>query len=279
MVRYAIKRFGLSTNRACKIIGIWRSMLSYKVKDPKKDTKLRKRFRELSEEYPKWGCPTMHMVAKRERLVVNKKRSERVYYRVEKLSIRRKKRRRKARHTRGEQPKVTGKNERWAMDFVHDSLWEDRKFRILTVIDTYTKEAIAIEVGTSINGIKVAEVLDGLLIWRGIPKMITVDNGPEFAGKVLDKWAYENGVKLDFIRPGKPVDNCFIESFNGTLRKNCLNIHYFTNIKEAKNIIEEWRKEYNEFKPHSSLCGLTPAEFAGLSNRCSADNLSYALVQ
>jgi len=221
----------------------------------------------------------MHMVAKREHLVVNKKRSERVYYRVEKLSIRRKKRRRKARHTRGELPKVTSKDERWAMDFVHDSLWGDRKFRILTVIDTYTKEALAIEVGTSINGIRVTEVLDSLAISRGLPKMITVDNGPEFAGKTLDKWAYENGVKLDFIRPGKPVDNCFIESFNGTLRNNCLNMHYFSNIKEAKEIIEEWRKEYNEFKPHSSLYGLTPAEFAGNNNRCSADILTYAVVQ
>jgi len=266
LVKYTIKRFGLST-------------LAYKTKNPNKDDKLRKRFRELSEDHPGWGCPTMHMVAKRERLVINKKRSERVYYRIEKLSIRRKKRRRKARHTRGEQPKVTNKKERWAMDFVHDSLWGDRKFRILTVIDIYTREAIAIKVDTSIKSIKVAEVLDGLLISRGIPKMITVDNGPEFAGKALDKWAYENEVKLDFIRPGKPVDNCFIESFNGTLRKNCLNTHYFSSIKEAKIIIEEWRKEYNEFKPHSSLCGLTPAEFAGKKNRCSADNLHYAIVQ
>ena len=152
MVKFLGRRFGLSINRACKIIGLWRSTLVYKAKNTKKDDKLRKRFRQLAEEYPRWGCPTMHMVAKREQLVINKKRSERVYYRVEKLSIRRKKRRCKARHTRGELPKVTRKDERWAMDFVHDSLWGDRKFRILTVIDTYTKEALAIEVGTSING-------------------------------------------------------------------------------------------------------------------------------
>jgi len=221
----------------------------------------------------------MHMVARRERLVVNKKRSERVYYRVEKLSIQRKKRRRKAGHTRGEQPKATAKNQRWAMDFVHDSLWGDRKFRMLTVIDTYTRESLAIEVGTSINGIKVAEVLDRVILAEGLPETITVDNGPEFAGKTLDRWAYENGIKLDFIRPGKPVDNCFIESFNGTLRKNCLNAHYFSSIDEARLIIEKWRKEYNEFKPHSALCGLTPAEFAGNNNRCTADNLNLAVVQ
>lgn len=278
-MRFLDRRFGLKTTRACELVGLWRSTRNYKAKNKDKDGKLRKRILDLTDKYPRWGCPMVHMVVKREELVINKKRTERIYYREQQLSLRRRKRRRKAHHTRREVQKATRPDERWAMDFMHDSLWGGRKMRILTVIDTYTKESLRIEVNTSVNGVRVTQVLDDLLITRGKPKLITVDNGPEFSGRAMDKWAYENGVKLDFIRPGKPSDNCYIESFNGTLRNECLNMHYFESVTEAKMIIENWRQEYNEFRPHSSLCGLPPAEFAGNYNCCNTDNLHLELVQ
>ena len=152
-------------------------------------------------------------------------------------------------------------NERWAMDFVSDGLWNGRKIKVLTALDIFTKECLAIEVDTSINGERVTRVLDWLVLARGCPDVITTDNGPEFAGRALDKWAYNNGLMLDFIKPGKPIQNAFIESFNGRLRHECLNQHYFVTLGEAKKTIEDWRKEYNTFRPHGSLDGLTPEEF------------------
>lgn len=147
------------------------------------------------------------------------------------------------------------------MDFVSDGLWNGRKIKVLTALDIFTKECLAIEVDTSINGERVTRVLDWLVLARGCPDVITTDNGPEFAGRALDKWAYNNGLMLDFIKPGKPIQNAFIESFNGRLRHECLNQHYFVTLGEAKKTIEDWRKEYNTFRPHGSLDGLTPEEF------------------
>lgn len=131
----------------------------------------------------------------------------------------------------------------------------------MNILDVFTKECFAIEVDTSIDGNRVTRVLDWLVLTKGCPEVITTDNGPEFAGRSLDKWAYDNGVRLDFIKPGKPIQNAFIESFNGRLRHECLNQHYFVTLEEAKKIIEDWRVEYNTFRPHGSLNGLTPEEF------------------
>jgi putative transposase len=155
----------------------------------------------------------------------------------------------------------TKPNERWAMDFMSDGLWNGRKFKVLTILDIFTKECLAIEIDTSINGNRVTRVLDWFALTRGVPEVITTDNGPEFAGIALDRWAYNNNVRLDFIKPGKPIQNAFIESFNGRLRHECLNQHYFVTLEEAKKIIEAWRLEYNTFRPHGSLKGLTPEEF------------------
>ena len=132
-------------------------------------------------------------------------------------------------------------NERWAMDFMSDGLWNGRKFKALTILDIFTKECLAIEVDTPVNGNRVTRVLDWLVLLRGCPEVITTDNGPEFAGIVLDRWAYNNNVRLDFIKPGKPIQNAFIESFNGRLRHECLNQHYFVTLEEAKKIIEGWK--------------------------------------
>ena len=153
-------------------------------------------------------------------------------------------------------------NERWSMDFVHDQLASGRRLRCFTVVDDFTRESVVIDVAHSIPGERVAAALDRVGVARGLPKSIVCDNGPEFTSRTLDQWAYERGIELSFIRPGKPVENAFIESFNGTLREECLNEHWFLSLREASREIEAWRVDYNEVRPHSSLGNLTPAEFA-----------------
>jgi putative transposase len=157
-------------------------------------------------------------------------------------------------------PKRT--NERWSMDFVTDSIVTGRRFRALAIVDDYSRECPAIEVDTSLGGRRVVGVLDRLAEIRGLPEIITIDNGPEFAGRALDEWAYRRGVKLSFIRPGKPIENAYIESFNGRFRDECLNTNWFLSLKHARDVIEEWRSDYNEVRPHSSLKGFTPKEYA-----------------
>lgn len=276
IVSFAIINFGHSNRHACQLIGLNRSTRYYKVKNLHKDDVIRTRMHELVNENIKWGCPMIHHVLKREGLVVNRKRTERIYYRDEKLSIRRRPRRRKAHHNRIEVPEATRPNERWAMDFVHDSLWNGRKLRFLNIVDVFTKEALRIEVDHSLTGYRVVESLNRIINERDCPEYITVDNGPEFRSKALDKWAYDHQVKLDFIRPGKPVDNCYVESFNSRFREECLNANYFDTLTEARFITDEWRKKYNEFRPHRTLNGLTPLEFL---NKISSLNLYSKLVQ
>lgn len=192
---------------------------------------------------------------------MNHKRTERIY-REEKLSLRLRKRKKRSSGMRVILPEATKTNERWSMDFIHDSLSNGRKFRALTMVDIFSKECPAIEVDTSLSGERVARVLERLSEWRKLPGVITVDNGPEFAGKALDAWAYQRGVKLHFIEPGKPVQNAFAESFNGRFRDECLNEHWFMTLEEAKMRIENWRVDYNEVRPHSSLGNLTPSAYA-----------------
>jgi putative transposase len=153
-------------------------------------------------------------------------------------------------------------NERWSMDFVHDQLASGRRLRCFTVVDDFTRESVAIEADHSVPGERVAAVLDRVGRARGFPRSIVCDNGPEFTSRVLDQWAYERGIELSFIRPGKPVENAFVESLNGTFREECLNEHWFLNLREARREIEAWRVDYNTVRPHSSLGNLTPAEFA-----------------
>jgi len=153
-------------------------------------------------------------------------------------------------------------NERWSMDFVTDSIFTGRRFRALAIVDDYSRECPAIEVDTSLGGRRVVDVLEKLAESRGLPEVITMDNGPEFAGRALDEWAYRKGVKLNFIRPGKLIENAFVESFIGRLRDECLNTNWFISLKHARDTIEDWRIDYNEVRPHSSLKGNTPKEYA-----------------
>jgi putative transposase len=198
---------------------------------------------------------------KREGLVINHKRTERIYG-EEGLSLRRKRRRKGAAGLRVTMPSPERPNQRWSMDFVTDSIVTGRRFRALAIVDDYSRECPAIEVDTSLGGARVVSVLERLSQTRGLPEVITTDNGPEFAGKALDEWAYRRGVRLNFIRPGKPIENAYAESFNGRFRDECLNTNWFMNLKHARDVIEDWRRDYNEVRPHSSLKDRTPKEYA-----------------
>jgi putative transposase len=236
------------------------SSFYYKPKSVRDDSKIITRMKSLIEKHKSIGLPMLHDILHREGLVKNHKRTERVY-KEQGLAIKLRKSKKRAAGTRLVLPQASCPNERWSMDFVQCALWGGRRFRMLTVVDQFTKECPVIEVDTSINGLRVSRVLEWLSMTRGLPEYITVDNGPEFAGMTLDRWAYTKNVKLDFIRPGKPVENAFIESFNGRLRQECLNQHHFLDLEEARKTIEEWRMNYNDFRPHRSLDGMTPEEF------------------
>ncbi len=175
-------------------------------------------------------------------------------------------RKRPRRHVTGsrrmDRPDVECPNTCWSMDFVVDSLFDGRRFRSLTIVDNFSRECLVIEAGQSIKGQDVAIVIEQLVKERGVPDRIQCDNGSEFISKILDKWAYEHGVTMDFSRPGKPMDNAMIESFNGSFRDECLNVNWFLSIEDAREKIEMWRQDYNEFLPHSSLGELTPQQFA-----------------
>lgn len=254
------QELGLSERRSCRVLGVSRSLVQYTPR-PDRNGALRTRLKELAEARRRFGSPRLHVLLKREGWPVNHKRIERLY-RQEGLSLRRKRRRKSASHLRVVLPGPCRVNERWSMDFVTDSLTSGRRFRSLTIVDDHSRESVAIEADFSLTGERVVRVLTRLSLTRGLPAVITVDNGPEFAGKTLDAWAYQKGVKLHFIRPGKPVENAYIESFNGRYRDECLNENVFRTLDEARYIIETWRCDYNRHRPHSSLGNLTPEEFA-----------------
>ena len=255
------ERFGLSRSRGCRLTGLSRSAVYYRPRVQPDEAPLRARMQALAERHKSYGLPMIHLILRREGLVVNHKRTERLYREL-RLALTIRKRKKLVAATRLALPKASRPNQHWAMDFMQGILWDRRRFRVWTVLDTFTRECPMLTVDTSLTGVRIVRVLDWLAMTRGVPEAITVDNGPEFAGMALDQWAYQHGVKLDFIRPGKPVENADIESFNGKLRKECLNQHYFTSLEEAQRLIEAWRLEYNQFRPHSSIGGLTPDAFA-----------------
>ena len=192
--------------------------------------------------------------------MINHKKTERIY-KEEKLTLRIRRRKKYASLLRTEIPRPEHPNHIWSMDFMKDALSSGRKIKVLPIVDEYSKKCFAIEVDTSINGRRVCEVLNRIAFTQGLPEIIMIDNGPEFIGKVLDEWAYRRGIKLFFITPGKPVENCYMESFNGKFRDECLNEHWFTSLEQARKEIELWRIDYNTERPHSSLDYMTPEEF------------------
>ncbi len=254
----------MSERRGCAVLRFDRSSHRYRsIRDDQ--AFLRHRIREIAASRIRYGYRRIHVVLRREGLLVNLKRVRRLY-REEGLNLRIKRPRRhvSAAH-RLERVQATRADEVWSMDFVSDALFDGRRLRALTLLDVFTREALAIEVDQGITGAEVASVLDAVIATRSAPQRIRVDNGPEFVSNALDCWAYEHGVTLDFSRPGRPIDNAFVESFNGRLRDECLNAHWFLSLDDARDKIEAWRRFYNESRPHSALGDRTPREFAALA--------------
>ena len=258
-VAHMIKQFSLSERRACELAGISRTGYRYK-RVPSKDEPLKERLLELASKHKALGCPMLHGMLKSEGLVINLKRTYRLY-REAQLQLRQRK---KKKLDRPRMPLVVpvAADIRWSMDFVSDQLSNGRRFRILNVKDDYSKELIGQYVAFSISGNQVARFLDQLIEARQAPDQITCDNGTEFTSKAMFFWQKESGVKLAFIQPGKPTQNAFVESLNGRFRLECLNQHWFRTLDEAKEIIEKWRYHYNNERPHSTLNYMTPVAFA-----------------
>ena len=253
-------RYGLSERRACRLVGVGRATLRYRPRGRADEAALRQRLRELAAERPRFGYRRLHALLRREGVVVNHKRIQRLY-REDGLAVRRRGRKRVARDGRGRAALPGRPNQQWGVDFVSDALAWGRRIRLFTVVDVFTREVLAIEVDTSLPGGRVVRVLERLAVQRGAPDEIVLDNGPELSGKAVDQWAYERGVRLRFIEPGKPVQNAFVESFHGRLRDECLDRHWFLDLADARRTVEAWRRDYNRARPHSALGYRSPEEF------------------
>lgn len=253
--------FGSSTRRACRLVALSRSRWHYQPQRPLRDAPLRTRLRELAAARPRFGYQRLHLLLRRDGLVVNHKRGYRLY-REERLLVRPHRGRKHAAVPRVPLVTPTQPNERWGMDFIHDACADGRRFRCLTMVDEYTRECPVIAVDTSLPSARVIAVLEQLAGQRGLPRRLVVDHGPEFISRALDLWAYRRGVELAFIRPGKPVENAYVESFHSRFRDECLNTHWFESLTDACFHIEHWRQDYNAVRPHTSLAGRTPGEFA-----------------
>lgn len=254
------ERFQVATVRACRLARFSRAGF-YRKSIATDQSALRLRIREIAHARPRFGYQRIHVMLRREGWPVNKKRVRRLY-RLDGLQLRMRIRRRK--HMclhRGPVPTPSAPHERWSMDFVHDQLFDGRPFRILTVVDQLSRESPLIEVDFAMSGQRVARALEARTTDMPAPLSITVDHGSEFTSKALEEWAWRRGVKIDFIRPGKPMENGHVESFNGRLRDECLNVMQFLSLDDARAKIEAWRVDYNQRRPHSSLGHLTPSEF------------------
>lgn len=263
-VRHVQRKFGVSERRACGLAGISRSSQHYKPKR-KGWPRLHKRLLELAAQRKRFGYRRLHVLLRREGFEVNHKRVYRLY-KLEGLAVRKKKRKRMASAARTPMELPTRPNQQWSMDFLSDCLFDGRRLKVLAVLDNFNREALVLEVDTSITGRRVKRILDEIAAERGYPESITSDNGPEFTSRVMDAWAYKHGIKLDFIDPGKPVQNALVESFNGRFRDECLNENWFTSLDDARTKIESWRWDYNWVRPHGSLGQETPVEFAKQSS-------------
>lgn len=263
-VTFFREEYGLSQVRACAMASLQRSTYGYRSQVTIEVQALRRRLRELAAERPRYGYRRLHLLLVREGHEVNHKRVHRLY-REEGLTVRRRLRKRVCREQRRPLVRAERLDQFWSMDFIGDTLADGRTFRSLNIVDQCSRECLALEVDSSLPGLRVTRVLDRLVRQRGVPQALVVDNGPEFAGKALDLWAHQNKVHLHFIRRGKPIENAFVESFNGRFRDECLNQHWFTSLADARTQIEAWRDDYNARRPHSALGGRTPIEFAALT--------------
>lgn len=266
----------LSVRRACRLLGLERATYRYRPL-PDRNVALIERLRALAAQYPRYGSPMLYNLLRNEGMIVNHKRVERLY-RLEKLSLRRKKSRRRLRHLRAALPAPVRRDAVWAMDFVYDRLMTDRQLKCLTIVDHCTREAPALHANHSIRGRDVVEVLETLRRNGRKPDILVSDNGSEFRSKALAKWASANRVSLHFIEPGKPTQNAYCESFNGRFREECLSQHWFANVSEARLIIEVWRREYENVRPHSGLKGRTPKMAASFLTNQLPDSQSFQMA-
>ena len=260
VVSHLVSAHGLSQRWACRLANLNLSTWQYEARKQDHDA-LRGRLKELAGERRRFGYRRLHVLLRREGWRVNHKAVHRIYV-EEGLQVRKRKRKRVSRSERSPMLIPQAPNQRWSMDFQHDLLATGQRFRTLNILDDFSRECPAIEVDTSLPGTRVVRVLDRLAETRGLPAEIVLDNGPEMIGKALDEWAYRKGVRLNFIEPGKPVQNAFVESFNGRFRDECLNEHWFLHLADARRIIEAWRIDYNRNRPHSALGYATPEDFA-----------------
>lgn len=259
-VRFLHERFGFSQRGACRLIGTARSTVRY-LGRRRDDAVLRGRLRDLAAQRPRFGYRRLHVLLRREGIRVNHKRVERLY-RAEGLAVRRRTRKSPTRVLRGRPPVPQGANQQWALDFLQDALASGRKIRLLSVIDVFTREALALEVDTSLPASRVVRVLERLAGERPAPAQIVLDNGPELISRTLEDWAHQHTVTLHFIDPGKPIQNAHCESFHSRVRDECLNEHWFLSLPDARRLVAAWRQDYNQHRPHSALAYQTPEEFA-----------------
>lgn len=252
--------WGLSERRACLIVGVSRRVVRYRSRRPD-DAAIRARLRDLAAQRRRFGFRRLGMLLTREGIVMNRKKLLRLY-REEKLAVRPRRSRKRALGTRAPIALPEGENQRWSLDFVSDALTDGRRFRILCIVDDFTRECLALVADTSLSSVRVARELDHLIARRGKPVTVVSDNGTELTSMAMLAWQQDRSVEWHYIAPGKPMQNGFVESFNGRLRDECLNEHLFRNYRHAREIIEEWRIDYNLNRPHTSLDGLTPNEFA-----------------
>lgn len=270
----ALQDFGLSQVRACILVAQPRRTLFYKPK-PKDDDTIAVRLQALAEQRPRWGCRRLQIMLGREGLRVGEHRLRRIYRSLA-LQVR-PKRKRKVRYVRGAAiPAVQTPNQRWSIDFMHDRLASGRSIRTLNIVDDFTRECLALEVGFSFGSHDVIAAFEDLAFDRGFPRTIRFDNGSEFTSHAMLRWGAERNVQLHFIEPGKPTQNAHIESLNGRIRDELLNAHSFLSIFEARRLAREWRHDYNEVRPHSALGYLTPREFANSQKSAQPSQFSAA---
>ncbi|RLL63844.1 IS3 family transposase [Ochrobactrum soli] len=263
-VAHLMDHHQMSERRACKAMGFCRMTIRYETRRSD-DHDLRERMKELAHERRRFGCRRLHVLLRREGHLVNHKRLFRLY-REEKLTVRKRGGRKRAIGTRAPMLIPTTANVRWSLDFVSDQLTDGRRFRVLTVVDDCTRECLTLVADTSLSGLRVARELDRIIERRGKPKMIVSDNGSEFTSNAILHWADRTKVEWHYIAPGKPIQNAFIESFNGRLRDKLLNETLFSSLTHARSALLNWRSDYNDHRPHSGLGWMTPAEFAQTIN-------------
>jgi len=260
-VDYIVRSHGISQRRACRLMRQSRAICFYK-STADRHLEVRARMREITQTRVRFGYRRVHIMLQREGCRAGKKLIYRLY-REEQLQLRSKRpKRRKMVVARRSRFVPTQPGQVWALDFVSDQLVNGQTFRALTMVDVFSREALAIDVGHRLRGEHVVAALNRLTAQRGKPQVLFLDNGSEFTGQLLDLWAYHHQVRLDFSRPGKPTDNSFSDTCNGSLRDECLNVNWFETIEEAKEIAEAWRTDYNESRPHMAHYGVPPAEFA-----------------